>query len=587
MRRRHIRWFAILLSLLPLALLAKGRTGADRAVPQQADPPLPRPFDAPRIKRPRDGWPTRGVGNSCLRSSTDSPPARLWDVTAGQKKPAHKAHAWAVREITFAADGRTLATAGDDRMFRLWSLPSGKALFQWGRQPGSDVDEYFPCLALGFIVEGQRLVFARSPLELASRDCRTGQDLTALLSFRESLCSFALAPDRTALAIRSVDRERGKVYLRLHSLPSKRLSWRNREPCDGSPMFPTTQGLQFSPDGRMLASTDCSRAVYLWDTASGKLLRQLKGHKAAVLAVAFSPDGRVLVTCSGGTIPHSKFDPLDDSIRFWDVATGKQLHVMESKHGVVTSVAWSRDGRLVTSASAGGPLQVWEVASGKEVSRFEDKGTWPCVIAFAPTDGRLAAGMSDGTVLLWNPTPPAYHVLRRPLRRSESASLWSDLAATDAAKGYAAVLMLTGHAGEALALLARQLHPTPAVQPEAIRRLIGELDDDHFSRREQASRTLACLNSQAEPELRRAGQDPKTSVEARARIAPLLKAAGEWVVSDPETLRTVRAVWVLERIGTKEARQLLRRLATGGHAARQTQEAKASLQRLQRRGLPK
>ena len=124
---------------------------------------------------------------------------------------------------------------------------------------------------------------------------------------------------------------------------------------------------------------------------------------------------------------------------------------------------------------------------------------------------------------------------------------------------------------------------TPVASAETIRRLVAKLDHDKFARREEAGRELARLGPQAGPALRRALADAKTSRDARSRIEALLKALDQWLVTDRETLRGLRAVWVLERIGSPEARAILKRLAGGAPEARLTKAAKSALGRLKSR----
>ena len=76
--------------------------------------------------------------------------------------------------------------------------------------------------------------------------------------------------------------------------------------------------LAFSPDGKALATCGYDRLIRLWDTATGKLVRDLKDHSDAVYAVAFSPDGKLLA--SGAA---------DRAVKIWDVATGKRLYTLE------------------------------------------------------------------------------------------------------------------------------------------------------------------------------------------------------------------------------------------------------------------
>ncbi len=74
----------------------------------------------------------------------------------------------------------------------------------------------------------------------------------------------------------------------------------------------------FSPDGRLLVSASADHSVRLWDLVTGKPLRILVGHSAWVLGIDFSPDGRLLA--SGAE---------DKTLRLWDPATGKRLHTLE------------------------------------------------------------------------------------------------------------------------------------------------------------------------------------------------------------------------------------------------------------------
>ena len=246
------------------------------------------------------------------------------------------------------------------------------------------------------------------------------------------------------------------------------------------------------------------------------------------------------------------------------------------------SIAFSPEGYFLAVAHPKNTIQLWEVVTGKEVCRWSDKGAMTSSLTFAPDGRSLAARGFPRAATLWNPAPPGW---RKPSKLSEAelGRLWKGLTASDPAAAYKAMWSLQAFPTEATALLRTRLRPVAAEKPDRIRTLVANLDHDNFHRREMANSKLSRLGSQAAAELRRAMEETKTSPEARARIAPLLKAAERWKVSDPEILRVLRAVWVLERIGTKEARQLLQRLANGAPAARQTVAAKAALQRLLRR----
>jgi hypothetical protein len=153
--------------------------------------------------------------------------------------------------------------------------------------------------------------------------------------------------------------------------------------------------------------------------------------------------------------------------------------------------------------------------------------------------------------------------------------LWIDLADSDAAKAYRAVQGLLG-AKETVSLLNKHLRPAEAADPARRKRLVAELDSDDFVVREKATKDLVALGDRAESILREAA--PKASAESRRRIQGILMQIDPACSAD--LIRNLRAVEVLEWLGTSEARQLLTILAGGDPEARQTREAKAALERL-------
>jgi hypothetical protein len=187
--------------------------------------------------------------------------------------------------------------------------------------------------------------------------------------------------------------------------------------------------------------------------------------------------------------------------------------------------------------------------------------------------------MSDGTALIWGLAPQGWQPPKGRLAASELDALWAALAGESAPAAYAAVCTLCASPADGITLLKARLTPIAAEKPERICRLVADLDSEDFGTRETATKEVARLGVQAEAELQKAlAMAP--SAEVRNRVEPLLKALEGWVVKDPETLRRIRAVWVLERIGTPEARALLEKVAEGAPAARPTQDARAALMRL-------
>jgi hypothetical protein len=244
-----------------------------------------------------------------------------------------------------------------------------------------------------------------------------------------------------------------------------------------------------------------------------------------VQSFAFSPDGRYLAITAGKTI------------ELCDLTTGKTHRLLKGHLGDVIGLAYSGDGRLLASASTDTTALIWDVA---------------------PRGKRTVQAIADNRV----------------------EQLWEGLAGPNAIAAHKAMWLLTDAPDQAIALFKARCRPAPAV---AIERWIVELDDKSFAVREKATAELAAHSELAELALRRVRQ-ASPSLEVSRRIDRLLSqyARADWQPA-PESLRTVRSIEVLERIGTPDAQAVLKTLAQGTPAAWVTREAQASLKRLAKR----
>ena len=143
--------------------------------------------------------------------------------------------------------------------------------------------------------------------------------------------------------------------------------------------------------------------------------------------------------------------------------------------------------------------------------------------------------------------------------------------------------MLAADPGRAVPLVRKRLSPAVPADPQRLARLIADLDSDRFAVRQQATTELERFGELAEPAIAKA-LEGKPTAEVSRQLEQLREAARGAVLSPTgERLRGVRAVELLERIGTPEARACVEALAGGAPEAGLTQEAKATRQRLERR----
>ena len=329
-----------------------------------------------------------------------------------------------------------------------------------------------------------------------------------------------------------------------------------------------------------MACGDDLGIIHLWNLADEKELDQLRGHRGHLTGLAYSPDGKLLASGDDGE---------ECGIRLWNAATRKEVRFLpahrdkgpNSNRKGVTSLAFSPDGKFLASTGGDETLRFWDVATGKELSCWLGHNAAVYAVAFSP-DGRFLATAGEDGGFVWDVSLRVRDEKLLPLRvaAADLPARWADLTGPDLVRMHAAAWRLRGSPGPALALLRREALPLAAPEPERLTRLIDELDDKRFAVRQAAQKQLEELGDLAALALNEA-LEKQPPLEKQRRIEAILSHVDDSDRS-PERMKLRRMIQLLEMIGNDEARGVLERLAKGAPSSRLTQEAKESAERLTR-----
>lgn len=534
---------------------------------------------------------------------------RVFDASSGKEVNPTEGHQGNVTGVAIAPDSKTAATTSEDGTIRLWDLASGKELRQMSppqAEEGAAANAFFGNAA---VAGGVTLLFSPNGKQLAGSwndgavilwNVENGKVLHRMKAHDYGLCSLAFAPNGKGLASGGTD---GRVLwwdtntgkqIRQFAGPAVGMM----EP--EAMTFEIVAGsgamcVAISPDGRTLAAAGQSGADYdiqMWEISSGKLRRKIPIRNfggendlfesnlrisrsiafrggMGTACLTFAPDGRSIAWASGSTV------------RLWDVLRGKELRQFGGQEGIISGMAFAPSGKYLIAGNSDGSLRVWDVPSGTIVNQLTGHRGSVSTLAFVGDGKTLASGGADTSVLLWDvdgaveeethPGAPSAKVL---------AELWRKLADEDAAKALESSGKLAAAPKEAVALLREQIKAAAPVDQKMLDKLMTDLQDNRFGVRKKATDELEKLGELAEPTLRKCleGNPP---LEVKQRVEALLKKL-DGPVTHPEVLRALRALEVLEQIGTPEAQEVLKTIAQGAPEAQLTQDAKAALDRLGR-----
>lgn len=344
-------------------------------------------------------------------------------------------HGNSIRSLDVSPDGKTLVTVSpvEGGEIHVWDLATGKLIRQLGDVRSVDVAVFSP--------DGQTLAYAGSEGSVYLRRAATGAILhqTPRDTFK-SIISLVFSPDGKVVAAGSDDialwdvgsgnlrrriaREGNDDVKALAFSPNGKLLAaedlrviRLWDPATGKEVRHLegrlhVNCLAFTPDGKFLAAGGWHGDVHLWEVATGKRLRVFKEHRDRLASLAISPDGKYLAA-GGGFRSAYAFSGSDNTVRIWDIATERTVHVLPGNAHTVYALAFTPDSKtLITGSDL---PRLWDVATGQRRLAFASHEHAVVGLCFLP-GGTMRTVSLDGTSRTWKTaTGSAIHRLALPI----------------------------------------------------------------------------------------------------------------------------------------------------------------------------
>jgi WD40 repeat protein/energy-coupling factor transporter ATP-binding protein EcfA2 len=321
-------------------------------------------------------------GSRIVTASWDAT-ARIWDAVTGKEIKVLRGHVGDVFSAGFSPDGLRIVTASLDQTARIWDTATGKEI--------KVLRDASVVTSATFSPDGSRIVTASPNATARIWDAATGKEIKVLRGHNDSVKSAAFNRDGSRIVTASADKtariwdaaatSKEIAVLRSHDNPGYG---------DSGPLTSDrVDSATFSPDGSRIVTT--SNIGHIWDAATGKEIKVLRGHNDAMKSAVFSPHGSRIVTASW-----------DGTASIWDAATGEEIKVLRGHASVVTSATFSPDGSRIVTASWDKTARIWDAATGKEIKVLRGHNDSVNSAAFSRDGSRIVTASADKTARTWD-----------------------------------------------------------------------------------------------------------------------------------------------------------------------------------------
>lgn len=317
--------------------------------------------------------------SSTLDTAHEDGSMQVWNMSTGQCIRNWQSFARTVHEIAWSPDSAQIASGGNDGLVTVWDVTKRVPLQLLRGHKGI-------IWGVSWSRDGRWLVSCSEDNTIRIWNAVKGTSEPVLKDAAlvdAQLFATAWCPDSERLAVAS-----HRVGVLLYDMHTQTLQRIGR-----SDVPPRTRRVEWSPDGKYLASAREAGFILIWNMSDYSLHATLEGHRGMVAALAWSPDGTRLASGSWGRGSEQLF--------IWDTQNWNCVTVIDDPNESVSGVTWSADASMLVSAGDDGNLRWWNPQTGQLL--MAQQGHQGLVQSLRPSpDGQLlASGGDDGAIQIW------------------------------------------------------------------------------------------------------------------------------------------------------------------------------------------
>ncbi len=318
---------------------------------------------------------------SLLAASDSAGTIHLWDVESQRETGSLEGHADSVTSLSFAADSQTLFSGSHDGLINAWrakqpphpslatiDVDTGKV---WATAVAPKVSQIAVGGRGGF-VQFLEMTTGKQVAELADVHPATVDCLE--YSHDGSLIATGGWRNEEVIVWRTDDGARQQSFQ-----------------ADGN-----IRAITFSPDGTKIAAGCEDKLLFVWDVASGELVKKVNAHAQPVYDVSFSPDGKTIATCCGDWT-----DVKPGRVKLWKADSLTEIARLDGHEVAVRTAVFDPYGSRLASVSENGVIRIWDVETQTELAVLRNS-TGARALDWTPDGKLLAAGLHDGTTNIWS-----------------------------------------------------------------------------------------------------------------------------------------------------------------------------------------